>query len=59
MSIIPIDFDSCLKNHLYHYEIYSKVDGEVANYHPPYCIQVKLSIESFRIPNCERRLLCS
>src|SRR4051812_17151808 len=44
MATIPIDFDQLLTNHPYHYEIYSKIDGDVAKYHPPCCIQVSYAL---------------
>lgn len=41
---IPVDFNTLLINHPYHYEIYSKVDGDVAQYHPPCCVQVSYAL---------------
>jgi hypothetical protein len=44
MASIPVQFNQLLSNHPYHYEIYSKVDGDVAKYHPPCCIQVSYAL---------------
>ncbi|MDQ6786795.1 MAG: type VI secretion system amidase effector protein Tae4 [Acidobacteriota bacterium] len=41
---ILVDFAQLLTNHPYHYEIYSKISGEVAKYHPPCCIQVSYAM---------------
>ncbi len=44
MALVPLDFNVLLSNHPYHYEIYSRIDGEVAKYHPPCCIQVSYAL---------------
>src|SRR5947209_17469577 len=44
MAVIPVEFNKLLRNHPYHYEIYSKIDGDVAGYHPPCCIQVSYAL---------------
>jgi hypothetical protein len=44
MAKIPVDFSKLLDNHPFHYQIYSMVDGEVAAYHPPCCIQVSYAL---------------
>lgn len=47
---IPVVFDKLHKNHPYHYQIYSLVDGQVAGYHPPCCIQVSYALNMSGAP---------
>src|SRR5689334_15978333 len=44
MAKIPIDFNTFVGNHPYHYEIYKKINGPVAKFHPPCCIQVSYAL---------------
>ncbi len=44
MATISMDFNTFLSNHPYHYEIYSKINGDVATYSPPCCIQVSYAM---------------
>ncbi len=53
MPAIPINFDYFLSNHPFHYEIYSKVSGKVASYHPPCCIQVSYALNLSGAPIVE------
>ena len=41
---IPVDYETLEKNHYFHYNIKSKLDGEVAGYSPPCCIQVSYAL---------------
>lgn len=50
MASVPVVFDKLVKNHPFHYEIYSKIDGEVAQYHPPCCIQVSYALNMAGAP---------
>jgi hypothetical protein len=50
MPVIPIDFDQLLNNHPFHYEIYSKINGKVATYSPPCCIQVSYALNMSGAP---------
>jgi Type VI secretion system (T6SS), amidase effector protein 4 len=50
MPTIPVDFEQFLNNHPFHYEIKSKVSGEVAKYSPPCCIQVSYALNTSGAP---------
>jgi Type VI secretion system (T6SS), amidase effector protein 4 len=47
---IPVDYETLQTNHPFHYQIYSKINGEVSKYSPPCCIQVSYALNMADAP---------